>query len=175
MTELSCRCGGVGLTVEGPPIASVDCCCTSCRAAGERMRRLPGAPATVDAHGGTPFVLYRKDRVRFERGADQLAGFRLKPDAPTRRVVATCCNTPVFLEFQSGHWLSLYANLWPAGARPKVEMRTMTGDMDSRLNLPDDIPNPKTHRASFFARLLWAWLAMGFRVPKIAVAREIEI
>ncbi len=49
--------------------------------------------------GGTGFVLVRSDRVRCVKGGDKLQEHRLKPDSPTRRVLATCCNSPMFLEF----------------------------------------------------------------------------
>ncbi len=52
--------------------------------------------------------MHRKDRVRILSGAEQLKEYRLSADAGTRRVIATCCNTPVFMEMKGGHWLSLY-------------------------------------------------------------------
>lgn len=172
--EITCACGCVRLAVDKAPIVSTECCCDSCRAAGERLQALPGSPLLVNGHGGTRFVLYRKDRVRFLKGADLLREFRLKPDSKTRRVVAACCNTPVFLEFQGGHWLSLYGLLWPAEALPPLELRTMTSDLPAGTVLPDDVPNGRRQSFSFFAKLLGAWIAMGFRSPKIAVSGAID-
>ena len=117
---------------------------------------------------------YRKDRVRFVSGQEQMRAFRLKPDSPTRRVVAACCNTPLFTEFQGGHWLSLYGALWPAGTLPPPDVRTMTRDLPDPSVLPADVPNLKTHSGVFMWKLLWAWVAMGFRVPKIEVAGELN-
>jgi hypothetical protein len=114
-------------------------------------------------------VLQRKDRIRFVSGAEHLREFRLKPDSLTRRVVAVCCNTPIFTEFQAGHWLSLYASLWPEGERPAMEMRTMAGDLPDPSILPSDIPNLRSQSGGFFGRLVWAFIAMGFRMPKVAV------
>jgi hypothetical protein len=121
-----------------------------------------------EASGATRFVLYRKDRVHLRSGAGRLKELRLTPAAKTRRVVATCCQTPVFLEFENGHWLSLYGRLWPAGTLPRLEMRTMTADLPAGAALPDDVPNGKRQPISFFVKLLRAWIAMGFRSPKIA-------
>lgn len=171
-TPLACSCGQVRLEVEGAPIVAAECHCNSCRTAGERMQMLPGAPRVLEESGGSHFVLYRKDRVRFAEGSERLAHFRLTPASKTRRVVATCCNTPVFLEFESGHWLSLYGLLWPEGARPAIELRTMTGDRADGTALPNDVPNPKSHTFSFYARLFGAWARMGFRAPRIAVGRD---
>ncbi|VVT17362.1 conserved hypothetical protein [Roseovarius sp. EC-HK134] len=174
-TRIACKCGQTRLEVEGKPIKSVECCCTSCREAADRMQRLEGAPRTVTDHGTTPFVMYRKDRVRFLAGADTLAGFRLSPEASSRRVIATCCNTPVYLEFKGGHWLSFYSGLWPAGTKPAPTMRTMTSDLPEGSTLPDDIPNAKKHSLGFFAKLFGAWVAMGFRSPKTPNTGEINV
>lgn len=173
--HLACACGRFALDVEGAPIASVECCCDSCREAGARMARLAGAPRVLNEHGGTGFVMQRKDRVAFVAGAEHLKQFRLAADSGTRRVLATCCNTPVFLEFKGGHWLSLYAGLWRDGALPPLEMRTMTGDLADPSALPDDVPNHRRQSLRFFAKLMQAWIAMGFRVPKIEVAGDLRL
>lgn len=173
--RLACACGQFHLEVEGAPIVSSECHCNSCRAAAARLEKLPGAPPVREPNGGTRFVLYRKDRVRFPDGTALLEAFRLSADTPTRRAVASCCNTPVFLEFQNGHWLSLYGCLWPAATLPPLDLRTMTSDLPDASVLPDDVPNGKRQSLSFFARLLGAWIAMGFRRPKITVGRELPI
>lgn len=133
------------------------------------MQSLPSAGPVLEPNGGTRFVLYRKDRVRFSRGAEHLKAFRLTAQSSTRRVLAACCNTPVFLEFQHGHWLSLYASLWSEGASPPIAERTMTIDRPPGTPLPDDVPNSKRQSLSFFLSLLGAWIAMGFRAPKVDV------
>lgn len=160
----SCRCGAVAFQAEGPPIMAAVCHCASCQAAGAEIESLPGAPPVLDAHGGTPFVLQRKDRVRCLRGGERLEARRLKPESPTRRLVAACCNSPMALEFKGGHWLSLYAGRMGEKA-PPMEYRVMTGDR--RGDPPDDLPNYASHSGSFMWRLLGAWVAMGFRVPAV--------
>jgi hypothetical protein len=174
-TQLSCACGAVQLTVEKAPILSVECCCTSCRTAGGTLEALPGAPRIVGPNGATHVVLYRKDRVHFVKGSGLLKEHRLNTQSPTRRVVATCCNTPMFMDFTKGHWLSLYSCLWQSETLPRVEMRTMTSDALKGVTLSDDVPNPKTHTVSFFVKLLGAWVAMGFKVPVVAVDGELRI
>lgn len=167
-TPLQCTCGALRLEVRGTCIVRAECHCNSCRAAGARLSTLQPKPAFLNDNGGTPYVLFRKDRVLWLQGTQQLREYRLSPDATTRRVVASCCNTPVFLEFESGHWLSLYSSLWPANTRPTPQLRTMTSDLPAPASLPNDIPNSKTQSASFMLKLLGAWIAMGFRVPKLA-------
>ena len=132
------------------------------------MGQMPGAPAVAGSYGGSHFVLYRKDRVAITAGREWLANFRLGPDRHTRRVIATCCNSPVLLEFKGGHWASLYANLWQGEDLPAPEIRTMTTDRDTPL--PDDgVPAGKWQTAGFYGRLLVAWAAMGFRSPVLAL------
>ena len=163
----ACQCGRVVTTITGKPILHAVCYCTSCRTAGLAFAREPGAPSVVDSDGGTDLMLYRKDRVgRFTSG-ELLQEHRLTPGSPTRRIVATCCNTPMFLEFTKGHWLSLYAGRL-SGDLPPLDMRVMTADRLDETALPNDVPNYSTHSARFIGKLLAAWAAMGFRAPKIA-------
>lgn len=171
---LSCQCGQVRIEAQSSPITSTECHCNSCREAAVRLCALPAAPAFQAPNGGTRFVLYRKDRVRFVAGHEQLREFRLAPGAGTRRVVATCCSTPVFLEFAGGHWLSLYGCLWPTASLPRLEERTMTGDLDDKSRLTDEVPNQKRQSIAFFVKLLRAWVAMGFHSPKITVQGSIH-
>lgn len=166
-TRLTCTCGRVALEVQGEPIISVECLCADCQVAGAYLQSLPGAPPALDRNGATRFVLYRKDRVRCEKGQEHLSEHRLSTESTTRRVIATCCNAPVFLDFAQGHWLSLYGNLWPAATLPAIELRTMTRSRPEGIVLPDDVPNPGTHTFAFYAKLFRAWAAMGFRTPKI--------
>ncbi len=154
---------------------SVECCCTSCRTAGGRLESLAGAPRIVESNGATHLVLYRKDRIHWVQGSELLKEHRLTAETATRRVVATCCNTPMFLDFTKGHWLSLYGRLWPAETRPPIETRTMTSDAPEGVTLSDDVPNPKTHTVLFFIKLLGAWVAMGFRIPKVAVNGTLHV
>jgi hypothetical protein len=174
-TPLQCGCGQVHLEVTSAPIINAECCCNSCREAGARLRTLPSAPAFLEPNGNTRFVLYRKDRIRFVKGAENLKEFRLKPESKTRRVVAACCNTPVFLEFQNGHWLSLYGCLWAKGTLPPLDMRTMTKDLPAGTVLPDDVKNAKQQNVSFMLKLLGAWVAMGFKAPKVAINGELHV
>lgn len=167
LTKLQCRCGAVEMEVEGIPVMSTECLCTSCRTAAEVLEALPGAPRLREATGGTRTEMFRKDRVRCVEGAGKLREFRLNDKTRTRRVVAVCCDTPIFLDFTDGHWVDLYGRLWSEGALPPLQMRTMTGDLDDPSVLPDDVPNLKRHSTGFFVRLLVAWAAMGFRRPKI--------
>jgi hypothetical protein len=171
MRTASCQCGAVTLELTGKPIMAATCYCHSCQQAGRAFAAAPGAPGVVGTDGGTPYVLMRKDRILWLSGSDRLAEHRLKPDSPTRRFVARCCNTPIALEFTKGHWLSIYSGRIPEDQRPAAEMRTIVGDRPEGVELPDDIPNYRTPSGKFMWRLLTAWAAMGFRAPAIEATK----
>jgi hypothetical protein len=119
---------------------------------------------------GTDYVLYRKDRVQCATGQEYLDKYRLKPDSPTRRVIATCCNSAMFLDFTRGHWLTMDRDRFPAGA-PPLEMRIMTRDRRGGAALADDLPNYDGHPGKFMLRLIAAWIAMGLRRPEITFGK----
>jgi hypothetical protein len=109
-----------------------------------RFEQMPSAPPVLNPDGGTDYVLYRKDRVQCVTGQEYLEEHRLKPDSPTRRVIATCCNSGMFVDFTKGHWLTMYRNRFTAGA-PPLEMRVMTQDRRGGVALADDLPNYHGH------------------------------
>lgn len=155
----------------GKPILAATCYCASCQEAGRRLQQLPAAPPVLNADGGTDYVLQRKDRVRCISGQELLEEHRLKPDSPTRRVVAACCNSAMFLDFTKGHWLTLYRDRFPFSA-PPVEMRVMTQAKRTDVVLADDVPNHAKFSGGALLKLLGAWMAMGFRRPQIVWGRK---
>jgi hypothetical protein len=162
-----CQCSEVAFDLEGQPIMTVACYCSSCQEAAEQIQELTGAPPILDQDGGTHFVMYRKDRIDCRLGRDRLREHRLTPASKTRRVVAACCNTAIFLEVSNGHWLSVYKDRLDPTDRPPLEMRTMTEAKRPDVTFTDDIPSPPKHTARFMWKLLTAWIAMGFKTPRI--------
>lgn len=171
-TRLRCACGQVHISVRGAPIIGTACHCASCREAANRLASLPVSLPMQAADDATHYLLYRKDRVGFPDGTALLREFRLSPTASTRRVLTACCHTPVFLEFKGGHWLSLYRSLWQDQAAPPIQLRTMTADVP--LPVSRDLPSGGLATASFYGRLLTAWIAMGFAVPAITTEGAID-
>lgn len=169
----TCQCGKVRFEAAGPPILTGSCYCTSCQAAGRQFEQLPSAPPVLDPDGGTGVILYRKDRVQCVTGQEYLEERRLKPTSPTRRVVATCCNSAMFLDFTKGHWLSMFRNRVSTGA-PPLEMRIMTKERRDGVELADDLPNFSGHSGKFMWKLVAAWIAMGFRRPEIALGKAVR-
>ena len=162
-----CRCGKVELQIVGAPILRGICYCASCQAAGRLYRAARGVNSVLAQDGGTDYVLYRKDRVRCIQGGDLLQEQRLKPNSPTRRMHARCCDTPMFLDFTKGHWLSVYRGRLPDDI-PPATMRLMTAERPEGVALPDDMANYPGRSGKFMLKLLRAWMAMGFRRPAVA-------
>jgi hypothetical protein len=158
----TCRCGKVKFEAVGAPILTGACYCASCQESGRRLEQLASAPPVLDPDGGTGVILFRKDRVQCVMGLEYLEERRLKPKSPTRRVVATCCNSAMFLDFTKGHWLSMYRNRFSTGA-PPLEMRVMTKDRRAGVELADDVPNYRRFSGKFMLKLLAARIAMGLR------------
>ena len=167
MATITCACGAVSLEAVGAPMMSVICHCTSCRTAGRAFdARSPVAPI-VDAGGGTPVVLWRKDQLKCVRGCERLEAHRLAADAPSRRMVASCCGTPMFGDFTKGFWVSIYQGRIEAA--PSPSMRVMTSDAPNDVTLPDDgVPRFRSRPATFMLKLLTTWASMGFRKVRIA-------
>lgn len=165
---VTCQCGTVILCASRSPILAASCYCSDCRRAGQEFESLASAPKVLDAEGGTPIVLYRKDRVRCETGKEYLEEHRLKPDSPTRRIIATCCYSPMFLDFTKGHWLSIYRKRLPNNV-PPIEMRIMTKERRPDATLADDVPNYDGYPGIFMLKLILAWVAMGFSRPDMGL------
>ncbi len=161
-----CRCGQTTIDLTGSPIQSVTCYCESCRTAGRAFEHDLDAPKTVNEDGGVDYCLFRKDRVKIAHGALHLQEHRLKPESPTRRVLASCCGSPMFLDFTPGHWLSMFRDRL-SGQAPEPQMRIMTKDRPEGVALSDAVPAYKALPPRLAIKLLAAWAAMGFRRSKI--------
>ena len=164
----SCTCGQVAIEAAGAPILSAACYCGSCRTAARRFEQAPAAPVVLNPDGAVDYCLFRKDRVRIVRGQKHLRPHRLTEKSATRRIVASCCNAPMLLDFTRGHWLTLYRDRI-AGDAPPIEMGVMAKDRLAGASTGDNLlpyPAYSGHPARFMIRLLLAWAAMGFRKPR---------
>jgi hypothetical protein len=106
-------------------------------------------------------------------GSSILKSIGSSPIPPTRRVIAKCCNSAMFLDFTKGHWLSIFRNRFPTGA-PPLEMRVMTKERRVGVELADDVPNYSGHSGKFMLKLIAAWIAMGFRRPEITLGKSVN-
>ena len=160
-TLASCSCGKVECVATGTPILAVVCYCDDCQRGSRQIETLPDAARVLDADGGTAYVLYRKDRFECAKGRELLQSLRLEESSPTRRVVAGCCNSAMYLEFEKGHWVSAYrARL--QGAAPPIEMHIQTRFKPHPDRAPSDVPTYRAFAPRFIAKLLFARIAMLF-------------
>ena len=102
----SCACGSVELAAIGAPIVSSVCYCRDCRQGSRQIEALPSAGPVRDPDGGTAYILYRRDRIECSKGASLLKSYKIRESSVTNRVVATCCNSAMFIDVykrQSSH------------------------------------------------------------------------
>jgi len=154
-----CSCGQVEIEGRGKPILSDICYCDDCQKASRQLESLGAARRLVGEDGGTSYILYRKDKVDFLKGKELLRDYRLEGEASTKRVVASCCNSAIYLEYEKGHWFSLYRDRF-VGLTPPVQMRVQTRHKPEGVLLPQDAPSFKGFPPRFIVKLLWARLTM---------------
>jgi len=156
-----CSCGSVEFEVLGTPIVTAACYCQDCQAGSRQIEALPQAPAILDEQGGTAYVVFRKDRVRCIKGADFLKGHKIREKTVTNRVVATCCNSAMLMNFDdSKHWVDVYRSRFSPDPPPleiRICTKTKTGG-----DLPSDVPSYGSYPPRFLVKILAAKLAMLF-------------
>jgi hypothetical protein len=157
----SCACGRVKLRAAGAPIVSAVCYCGDCRRGADQIEALPQAGAVRDGDGGTAYSLYRKDRFECSEGAELLKPYKLKDTSPTNRVVATCCNSAMFVNFDRGpFWVSAYrARLH--GEPPPLQYRICTKSKPDGVVLPNDVPSSPSFPPGLIIKILAARIAMA--------------
>lgn len=138
----------------GGHIHCAACHCDDCQSAAQALDALPTPAPTTDAFGGTHYVLHRKDRYHVASGSALLRPHRLRDGSPTRRMVASCCNSPMFLAFDNAqHWISVYRARIP-GDSPRLQSRIATRFADPAGGAPDDVPSYRTFPFALVVQLL---------------------
>ena len=161
-TIARCACGGVELEAIGTPILSTASYCDDCQEGARQIEALPNARPVLDPDGGSAYLLYRKDRINCSNGAERLRDYKIQNESPTRRVVASCCNSAMFLDFQKGHWFSAYRARFE-GDVPPLQMRIQTKFKPKDRQIPNDVPSYPTYPIKFIAKLMSARVAMLLR------------
>ena len=157
----SCACGSVEVKALGKPIVSAACYCDDCQKGAAQLEALPNAPAVRDPGGGTAYVLYRKDRFACSKRAELLKPHKLKDISPTNRVVATCCNSAMFVNFDRGpHWISAYRARFH-GDLPPLQARICTKFKPDSIVLSDDVPSYRSYPPGLMVKLLASRIAMA--------------
>lgn len=158
-----CLCGTVELEAVGAPITSVVCYCDSCQAGSHQLEALPNASPVRDVDSGTPYVLYRKDRVKYVRGIQLLRGYKIDDKSATSRVVATCCNSAMLMRFDDAkHWVPVYRARF-RGDKPLLQWRICTKFAPESAEIPNDVPNSAMYPLGFMVKLLTSKIAMLLR------------
>lgn len=157
-----CNCGGVEVEMYGKPVISVVCHCDDCLAGARQIGALPGAPRVLDAGHGTPYVLYRNDRVACIKGEELLEGYKIRAGSTTSRMVASCCNSAMLVQLDDIlHWTPVYRDRFAKDA-PPLEMRINTKFKPDGVELPKDLPSVAGIPLTFVTRLVVAKIAMIF-------------
>ena len=156
----TCACGKVTVELDGAHIYCAACHCDDCQAAARELDALPAPESTTDACGGTQYVLHRKDRYTVTAGGDLLEPFPLRRDSPTRRMVASCCNSPLFLGFDNAqHWISIYRTRIQ-GTPPALQSRIAMRFSPDTRDPPDDVPAYRTFPIALVGNLLLSRVRM---------------
>jgi hypothetical protein len=160
---VNCVCGQVAVEAIGAPIASVICYCDDCQEGARQIRSLPNAVSIEDPDGGTAYLVYRKDRVTYLKGTSLLRHHKIRENSATNRVIATCCNSAMFLGFDDGkHWVDLYRARCEGDVSP-VQMRICTKFKPEGRTIPTDVPQYSRYPMSLLVKLVLAKAAMLLR------------
>jgi hypothetical protein len=155
-----CRCGGVEMEAIGTPIVSSVCYCVDCQNGSRQIEELPNAGSVREADGGTAYILFCKDRLSCSKGASLLKNYKVKAGSATNRVVASCCNSAMFMNFDKGpFWVSAYRARFQGGL-PPLEMRICTRSRPNGVAIPADAPS---YPVTLMMKLLTSGLAMWLR------------
>jgi hypothetical protein len=160
--DARCRCGAVELAASGQPIVASVCYCVDCQTAAQQIATLVGSPDVAEPDGGTQYLLFRKDRFTCHKGTEHLRALRLRDTSATRRMVAGCCNSAMYMTFDDKrHWVSAYRARF-AGDVPPLQMRICTKSRTSDEALDSSVPNHAGYPPGLIVRLVGSMVAMAF-------------
>lgn len=156
-----CACGAVELSAIGRPIIASVCYCEDCQAAAKQIEALGSTSQPVaDPDGGTEYLLFRKDRISCDRGFEHLTAVKLKDTSATRRMVATCCNSAMYMAFDDRrHWVSAFRDRFKGDA-PPLEVRICTKSRKSNDPIDTGVPSYAGYPPKLIFRLIGSMLAM---------------
>lgn len=153
----TCECGRVEFEASGEPIVSAVCYCVDCQAAAKTIKDRFEKADVSENDGGTAYSTFHENQWVCVRGKDLLEGVTLNEKSPTTRYVASCCQSPIYLKFKHGFWVSTYRAQF-RDPLPPLEWRNKIASRKSDLPFPDDIPRFKGFPLRLFWRLIKAKL-----------------
>ena len=141
---------------------SVVCYCGSCQAGSRQIDALTNAVPILGPDAGTAYVLYRKDRIHYAKGAEHRRGYTIDEKSTTSRVVVTCCSSAMVMRFDDAKdWGPLYRGRFQ-GDVPPVKWRICTKFKPENAEVPTDVPSSTMYPAGFMWELLTSKVAMLF-------------
>ena len=147
------------------PIVVSACYCDDCQAAAERLAASAASAPAPSADGGTEFMVFRRDRIACTRGVDHLEATKLTQASKTRRMIAGCCATPMYVAFDDRRpWVSALRAPFVADA-PPVEMLICTRFRRSEDRASDSLPSHPGYPLAMILRILAAWPSTLFSRP----------
>ncbi len=162
MPTARCSCGSVEIEASGAPITCVVCYCDTCQKGSREIEALSKAVPILGPDGGTAYILYRRDRIKYSKGAELLKGYKVEEKSTTSRVVATCCNSAMVMRFDDAkHWVPVYRARFQ-GDIPPLQWRICTKLRPANAVIPTDIPSSAMYPAGFVWKLLASRLSMLF-------------
>jgi hypothetical protein len=160
MRTARCSCGSVEIEAFGTPITSAVCYCDTCQKGSRQIEALTNAIPILGPDGGTAYILYRKDRIKYSKGAELLKGYKIEEKSTTSRVVATCCNSAMIMRFDDArHWVLVYRARFQGGI-PPLQWRICTKFKPENAEVPTDIPSSAMYPAGFMWKLLTSKISM---------------
>jgi hypothetical protein len=160
-----CQCGAVEIGTWAQPIMVNACYCDDCQAAAQRFAASANSKLASSADGGTEFMVFRRDRIACTRGADRLQTMKLTASSKTRRMIASCCATPMYVAFDDKRpWVSALRAPFGTDA-PPVEMRICTRFRRSEEKVEDGLPSHPGYPPALIVRILAAVPFMLFSRP----------
>ena len=141
-----CRCGAVEIGAWASPIVVTACYCDDCQAAAQRLAESANAAPAMSEGGGTEFMVFRRDRIACIRGAENLQAMRLTAASKTRRMIADCCRTPMYVGFDDKKpWVSAFRAEFrrrcaASGNADLHPVQTVRRQSERRLAQPSGLP-----------------------------------
>jgi hypothetical protein len=158
--SIRCACGSVEIEVTGAPIACTVCYCDTCQEGSRQIDALENAPPILDPDGGTAYVLFRKDRIRYSKGTELLKGLKVDEKSPTNRVVATCCNSAMVMRLGDAlHWVPVYRARFQSDM-PPLQWRICTKFRPANVEIPRDVPSSPMYPPGLMWKLLTSKVSM---------------
>src|ERR1017187_2848388 len=137
---IRCSCGNVEIEALGAPFTSAVCYCDTCQEGSREIEALDNAGRILGPDGGTGYVLYRKDRITYSKGAELLKDYKIDEKSTTSRVVATCCNSAMVMRWDVGnHGVPVY-RVRVYDVIPPVQWRICTKVIPAKADIPNEVP-----------------------------------